>query len=46
MQTQEQAQKPRLNNLSSYEMEADELLRWAVTEVRPKAQLAYEGKHM
>ena len=36
--------QPRLNNLSSYEMEADALLRWAETEVRPKAQLAYEGK--
>ena len=36
--------QPRLNNLSSYEMEADELLRWAETEVRPKAMLAYEGK--
>ena len=36
--------QPRLNNLSSYEMEADELLRWAETEVRPKAQMAYEGK--
>ena len=36
--------QPRLNNLSSYEMEADELLRWAETEVRPKALLAYEGK--
>ena len=36
--------QPRLNNLSSCEMEADELLRWAETEVRPKALLAYEGK--
>ena len=36
--------QPRLNNLSSYEMEADELLHWAETEVRPKALLAYEGK--
>ena len=36
--------QPRLNNLSSCEMEADELLRWAETEVRPKAMLAYEGK--
>ena len=36
--------QPRLNNLSSYEMEADELLRWAETEVRPKALLAYAGK--
>ena len=36
--------QPRLNNLSSYEIEADELLRWAETEVRPKALLAYAGK--
>ena len=36
--------QPRLNNLSSYEMEADELLRWVETEVRPKALLAYAGK--
>ena len=36
--------QPRLNNLSSYEMEADKLLRWAEKEVRPKALLAYEGK--
>ena len=36
--------QPRLNNLSSYEMEANELLRWAEMEVRPKALLAYAGK--
>ena len=36
--------QPRLNNLSSYEMETNELLRWAETEVRPKAMLAYEGQ--
>lgn len=36
--------QPRLSNLSSFEMEADDLLRWAETEVRPKAMLAYEGK--
>ena len=36
--------QPRLGNFSSYEMESDELLRWAETEVRPKAMLAYEGK--
>ena len=36
--------QPRLNNFSSFEMEAEELLRWAETEVRPKAQLAYAGK--
>ena len=36
--------QPRLNNFSSFEMEAEELLRWAETEVRPRAKLAYEGK--
>lgn len=36
--------QPRLSNLSSYEMGADELIRWAETEVRPKALMAYEGK--
>lgn len=36
--------QPRLSNLSSFEMEADDLVRWAETEVRPKAMLAYEGK--
>ena len=36
--------QPRLGNFSSYEMESDELIRWAETEVRPKAMLAYEGK--
>ena len=36
--------QPRLGNFSSYEMESDELFRWAETEVRPKAILAYEGK--
>lgn len=36
--------QPRLSNLSSFEMEADDLIRWAEMEVRPKAMLAYEGK--
>lgn len=36
--------QPRLSNLSSFEMEADDLIRWAETEVRPKAMLANEGK--
>lgn len=35
--------QPRLSNFSAYEISADELLRWADTEVRPKAQLAYAG---
>lgn len=36
--------QPRLSNISTFEMTADELLRWAETEIRPKALLAYEGK--
>ncbi len=35
--------QPRLNNISTYEISAEELLRWAETEVRPKAMLAYKG---
>ena len=36
--------QPRLNNISTFETTAEELIRWAQTEVRPKALLAYEGK--
>jgi len=36
--------QPRLSNTSTFEMSADNLIRWAETEVRPKAMLAYEGK--
>ncbi len=36
--------QPRLNNISSYEISAEELIRWAETEVRPKALLAYKGE--
>ena len=36
--------QPRLSNTSTYEMTADGLVRWAETDVRPKALLAYEGK--
>ena len=35
--------QPRLSNTSTYEITAQELIRWAETEVRPKAMLAYEG---
>ena len=35
--------QPRLSNTSTYEITAQELIRWAETEVRPKALLAYEG---
>ena len=36
--------QPRLSNTSAYEIAADDLIRWAETEVRPKARLAYEGR--
>ena len=36
--------QPRLSNISTFEMEAGELIKWAETEARPKALLAYEGK--
>ena len=36
--------QPRLSNTSTYEITAGELVRWAESEVRPKALLAYEGK--
>ena len=35
--------QPRLNNVSTYETSAEELVRWAKTEVRPKALLAASG---
>ena len=35
--------QPRLSNTSTYEITAHDLIRWAETEVRPKAMLAYEG---
>ena len=35
--------QPRLSNTSTFEMSVDDLIRWAETEVRPKAMLAYEG---
>ena len=35
--------QPRLSNTSTYEITAHDLIRWAETEVRPKALLAYEG---
>ena len=36
--------QPRLNNISTYETTAEELVRWAKTEVRPKALLAARGE--
>lgn len=36
--------QPRLDNISSFEMPVNELLEWATTELKPKANLAFEGK--
>lgn len=36
--------QPRLENISSEELTAEELLTWAETEVKPKAALAYTGE--
>lgn len=36
--------QPRLDNISSEELTAEELLTWAETEVKPKAALAYTGE--
>ncbi|ADI00508.1 DUF2800 domain-containing protein [Salisediminibacterium selenitireducens] len=35
--------QPRLDHLSTDEMTADALLEWAETEVKPKAELAFNG---
>lgn len=35
--------QPRLDNLSTYEMSIEELLKWADEELKPKAQLASAG---
>jgi hypothetical protein len=36
--------QPRLDSITSETMSVAELLAWAESEVKPKAQLAYEGK--
>lgn len=36
--------QPRKSNISVYEMAKDELLEWADTELKQKAQLAYDGQ--
>lgn len=35
--------QPRLNNFSSYQISVDDLTKWAITELVPKAELAYNG---
>lgn len=36
--------QPRIDNISSWKVSVEELYRWADTELREKAQLAWEGK--
>ena len=36
--------QPRINNISSWQISAEELRRWAEEELRPRAELAFEGK--
>lgn len=36
--------QPRLNNISEWSCNKDELVEWAINEVKPKTALAYEGK--
>lgn len=36
--------QPRLDHISTEEMEIDELLKWGEEKIRPKAELAYAGK--
>lgn len=36
--------QPRIDNISSWEIPADELLAWAENELKPKAQLAWAGE--
>lgn len=36
--------QPRLDNISTEELEVEELLDWAENEVRPKAELAWKGE--
>lgn len=36
--------QPRLDNISTDEMQVEELLEWAANEVKPKAELAFKGE--
>lgn len=36
--------QPRIDNISSWAVDVKELLDWADNEVRPKAQMAFDGK--
>ena len=36
--------QPRLDNFSTFELSVEELTRWAETELKPKAELAFRGE--
>lgn len=36
--------QPRINNINTWVIDKESLLEWAEKELKPKAQLAYEGK--
>lgn len=36
--------QPRINNISSWQISAEELRKWAEEELKPKAQLAFNGE--
>lgn len=36
--------QPRLDSISSWEISAEDLIAWGLNEVKPKAELAFEGK--
>ena len=36
--------QPRLNNISTWQVSVEDLLNWAETELKPAAQLAFNGK--
>lgn len=36
--------QPRIDNISTFEISVKELLEWAEEELKPRAQLAFEGK--
>jgi hypothetical protein len=36
--------QPRINNISSWQISVEELKKWADEELKPKADLAFEGK--
>lgn len=35
--------QPRINNISTFEITVDELIKWAEEELRPRAELAFRG---